>query len=151
MPCIFVCYGGTWKDDERDYIGGNLEDLEVRGDIGYEELLLDLYKPSGIDLNHHDLILRCLYNFGSRVPTYLIRNDHELHLFLNGDDACRPPIYLSTNVKYSGGLGSDMKSSNCSCHPNFPYNLGLEYPPPYYPAPPSIAQASVEEYFPITQ
>ena len=36
-----------------------------------------------------------------------------------------------------------MKNLNCSYHPSFPYNLVQEYPPPYYPAPPSV-----EEYFP---
>ena len=102
-----------------------------------------MYKLNGIDLNHHGLILRCLYNFGSRVPTYLIINDQELSFFLNEDDACRPHIYLSTSVKYSSGLGNNMKSANCSYHPSFSYNLRQQYPLPYYLEPPFV-----EEYFP---
>lgn len=50
-----------------------------------------------------------------------------LTFFLNGEDTCRPPIYISTGAKYSGGLRSDMKSHDCSYQPNFPYNLAQEY------------------------
>lgn len=78
MSHIFVCYGGIWKEDERDYLGGNLGGLEVRCDIEYDEFLLQLYELSGVDPNRHNFILRCLHNLGFRVPTYLIRNDQEL-------------------------------------------------------------------------
>lgn len=81
-------------------------------------------------------MLRCLYNFGFKVPTYLIQNDHELSFFLNGEDACTLPIYLSTSYKpvhgSNSGLGSDL-NHNFSFQSSFSYNLAQNIqssPPP---------------------
>lgn len=99
MPHVFVCYGDIWNEDERDYACGNLGGLNVRCDFKFENFLLQLYKLIGIDQNQHDFILKCLYNFGSKVTTYLIQNDHKLSFFLTGRDSCRPPTYLAINFK----------------------------------------------------
>lgn len=54
MLHILVCSSGICKEDEQDYLGGNLPELEVKCDIVYEELILiKLYTLIGIDSNHH--------------------------------------------------------------------------------------------------
>lgn len=39
MVCIFVCFRGEWKKNEKEYVGGHLKDLIVDVGITYEEFL----------------------------------------------------------------------------------------------------------------
>lgn len=48
MSHVFVCHGSVWNEDEREYVGGDLEGLNLRCDIHFQDFLLELYNLSGL-------------------------------------------------------------------------------------------------------
>lgn len=116
MPRIFVCYGGEWKENEKEYEGGQLRGLVVDLSITYDDFLRQIYRISGINSDEFDLILRCVYNIKPKVAAFVISNEEDLQFFLTGEDVSQLALLVSTSPKEVHGSRSDVTS--------FPYTLG---------------------------
>lgn len=95
MPRIFVCFRGEWKENEEEYVGGQLKGLIVNIRIMYEDLLWEIYRIGGINFIEIDLVIRCLYNVRLNVSTFVISNQEDLNFFLTGDDVSQMTLLVS--------------------------------------------------------